>query len=163
MKDPARSFVMTNLVKPLASIACAFVALAAGTAGAQTFQLEVDQTQPLRFQRPVTGVVVGNANIADVIVHDARVLFVVGKSQGTTEITAVDAAGNTVFSGTIQVRPSNVRDMITIQRGKEISTAICQDRCIPNVHSEGTAQGNAPAIAAINARSGFAAGSGSRQ
>jgi Flp pilus assembly secretin CpaC len=154
---------MSNLVKPLASIACAVVALAAGSAAAQSFQLEVDQTQPLRFQRPVTGVVVGNASIADVIVHDARVLFVVGKSQGTTEITAVDAAGNTVFSGTIQVRPARVQDMITIQRGKEISTAICQDRCIPNVHSEGTSQGNVPAIAAINSRSGFAAGSGGRQ
>ncbi|OYU78195.1 MAG: hypothetical protein CFE32_02600 [Alphaproteobacteria bacterium PA3] len=154
---------MSNLVKPLASIACAVVALAAGSAAAQSFQLEVDQTQPLRFQRPVTGVVVGNASIADVIVHDARVLFVVGKSQGTTEITAVDAAGNTVFSGTIQVRPARVQDMITIQRGKEISTAICQDRCIPNVHSEGTSQGNVPAIAAITSRSGFAAGSGGRQ
>ncbi|MCE2890379.1 MAG: pilus assembly protein N-terminal domain-containing protein [Hyphomonadaceae bacterium] len=154
---------MSNFVKPLASIACAFVALAAGSVAAQSFQLEVDQTQPLRFERPVTGVVVGNANIADVIVHDARVLFVIGKSAGTTEITAVDASGRTVFSGTIQVRPTIVRDMITIQRGKEISTAICQERCIPNVHSEGTANGNSPAITAITTRSGFAAGSGSRR
>ncbi len=154
---------MSNLVKPLASIACALVVLASGSAVAQSFQLEVDQTQPLRFQRPVTGVVVGNASIADVIVHDANVLFVVEKSAGTTEILAVDAAGNTVFSGTIQVRPNTVRDMITIQRGKEISTAICQDRCIPNVHSEGTGAGTAPAISAIAARSGFAAGSGGRR
>jgi Flp pilus assembly secretin CpaC len=143
---------MSNLVKPLASIACAFAVLAAGSAGAQSFQLEVDQTQPLRFQRPVTGVVVGNASIADVIVHDANVLFVVGKSVGSTEILAVDAAGNTVFSGTIQVRPTNVRNMITIQ-----------DRCIPNVHSEGTNTGNTPAVSAIAARSAFAAGSGGRQ
>ena len=154
---------MSSLVKPLASIACALVVLTAGSAVAQSFQLEVDQTQPLRFQRPVTGVVVGNASIADVIVHDANVLFVVGKSVGTTEVLAVDAAGKTVFSGTIQVRPTNVRDMVTIQRGKEISTAICQDRCIPNVHSEGTSAGNNSAIAAIGARSGFAAGSGGRQ
>lgn len=154
---------MSNLVNPLASIACAIVALAGGTAAAQSFQLEVDQTQPLRFERPVTGVVVGNASIADVIVHDARVLFVVGKSVGTTEVIAVDGAGHTVFSGTIQVRPTNVRDMITVQRGKEISTAICQERCIPNVHSEGTAAGASPAITAVRARSGFAAGSGSRQ
>jgi hypothetical protein len=115
-------------------------------AAAQSFQLEVDQTQPMRFERPVTGVVVGNAGIADVIVHDAKVLFVVGKSVGTTEIIAVDGAGKTVFSGTIQVRSAHVRDMITIQRGKEISTAICQSRCVPSVHSEGTGPGNAPAI-----------------
>ncbi len=154
---------MSNFVKPLASIACAFVALAAGSAAAQSFQLEVDQTQPLRFERPVTGVVVGNANIADVIVHDARMLFVVGKSTGTTEITAVDGAGRTIFSGTVQVRPANVPGMVTIQRGKEISTAICQERCIANVHSEGTAAGNNAAITAITARSAFAVGSGSRQ
>ncbi|MFM1976603.1 MAG: hypothetical protein RL145_1449 [Pseudomonadota bacterium] len=154
---------MSKFVKPMALIACAFVALAAGPAAAQSFQLEVDQTQPLRFERPVTGVVVGNANIADVIVHDARMLFIIGKSTGTTEITAVDGTGRTVFAGTVQVRPANVRDMITIQRGKEISTAICQERCIPNVHSEGTAQGNVGAITAITGRSGFAAGSGSRQ
>lgn len=154
---------MTNLVKPLASIACAFAVLAAGSAGAQSFQLEVDQTQPLRFQRPVTGVVVGNASIADVIVHDANVLFVVGKSVGATEITAVDAAGNTVFSGRIQVRAATVNDMITIQRGREISTAICQQRCVPNVHSEGTSSPNANAISTITARSTFAAGTGGRQ
>ncbi|MCA3693365.1 pilus assembly protein N-terminal domain-containing protein [Aquidulcibacter sp.] len=154
---------MSNFPKSLALFASAFVVLVASSAAAQSFQLEVDQTQPLRFERPVTGVVVGNASIADVIVHDARVLFVIGKSTGTTEITAVDAAGRTVFSGTVQVRPANVRDMVTIQRGREISTAICQERCIPNVHSEGTTQGNNPAVTAINQRSGFAAGSGSRQ
>ena len=153
---------MFNLDKPLALIAFALVGLATGPAAAQSFQLEVDQTQPMRFERPVTGVVVGNAGIADVIVHDAKVLFVVGKSVGTTEIIAVDGAGKTVFSGTIQVRSAHVRDMITIQRGKEISTAICQSRCVPSVHSEGTGPGNAPAITAIAARSGFAAGSGSR-
>jgi hypothetical protein len=49
--------------------------------------------------------------------------------------------------------------MVTIQRGKEISTMLCQERCIATVHSEATVAGNQAAMSAAASRNAFAAGS----
>ncbi|GBF59203.1 hypothetical protein PbB2_02895 [Candidatus Phycosocius bacilliformis] len=143
-------------------IAAVVFAAATSPAMAQSMQMEIEQTQALHFERPVTGVVIGNAGIADVIVHDPRTLFVVAKSVGSTEVTAVDANGRVVFEARVQVRANRPAGMITIQRGKEISTMVCQERCIATVHAEATEAGNRTAMSAAGSRATFAAGSGSR-
>jgi Pilus formation protein N terminal region len=138
----------------------AFSGLFCGNAMAQAVSINVDQTQPLRFNMPVTGVVVGNAGIADVIVHDSTTLFVIGKSIGTTHVLAVDQRGRTVYSGQVQVRAATPEGLLTIQRGKELSTSICDERCIAYAHSESSAQGLSEAISRATARTGFASGGG---
>jgi Flp pilus assembly secretin CpaC len=130
-----------------------------GLAMAQAVTLEVDQSRPLRFNMPVSGVVVGNAGIADVIVHDPKTIFVIGKSVGETHVLAVDERGRTVFSGNVQVRVNDMPGLMTVQRGRAISTSVCQERCVAVPTAEGTMQGNAEAISAARARSGFAGGS----
>lgn len=152
--------VDTQTVAKSAVVLTALVCLSAGSAHAQAVRLEVDQSQPLRFNSPVTGVVVGNAGIADVIVHDPKTIFVIGKSVGQTHVMAVDARGRTVFSGNVQVRLGDAPGQMTIQRGRVISSAICNERCVAVPSSEATSQGNGEAISAAKARSGFAAGGG---
>jgi Flp pilus assembly secretin CpaC len=144
----------------LASFAATACILFSGTASAQAVSLEVDQTTPLRFTTPVTGVVVGNAGIADVIVHDSKTLFVIGKSVGSTHVLAVDQRGRTVFSGSVSVRATEPEGLLTIQRGRELSTNVCDTRCIAYAHSESGVQGNSDAISRATGRSGFASGSG---
>jgi Flp pilus assembly secretin CpaC len=141
-------------------VAFGFAVLSPVVALAQAVVLEVDQSRPLRFNMPVSGVVVGNAGIADVIVHDPKTIFVIGKSVGETHVLAVDTRGKTVFSGTVQVRTNEMAGMMTIQRGKAISTNVCQERCIAVPSAESTAQGNTEAITAARARTAFAAGGG---
>ena len=134
--------------------------MTAGGANAQSVSVEVDQSKPIRFTTPITGVVVGNAGIADVIVHDSKTLFIVGKSVGSTHVLAVDQRGRTVFSGTVAVRASEINGLLTIQRGREISTNICDERCIAYAHSEAGVQGIADAVTRASSRTAFASGGG---
>jgi Flp pilus assembly secretin CpaC len=129
-----------------------------GSAQAQAVSLEIDQSKPLRFNSPVTGVVVGNAGIADVIVHDPKTLFVIGKSAGRTHVLAVDQRGRTVFSGEVAVRAAQVDNLVSVQRGREISTSICDTRCIAYVDPEATTTGISEAVSRARARSAFASG-----
>lgn len=138
-------------------IALGFIAVSS-VAHAQSMAIEIDQSRPLRFTSPVTGVVVGNAGIADVIVHDPRTLFVIGKSVGTTHVLAVDQRGRTVFSGQVVVRPADINNLLTVQRGREISSSICDERCIAFADSESTQAGMGDAISRARTRSGFAGG-----
>ena len=122
--------------------------------------LEVDQSKPIRFTTAITGVVVGNAGIADVIVHDSKTLFVIGKSVGSTHVLAVDQRGRTVFSGPVVVRASDMAGLVTIQRGRELSTSLCDTRCIAYAHSESGTAGMSDAIARASSRTAFASGGG---
>jgi Flp pilus assembly secretin CpaC len=134
--------------------------LASSLAQAQAVTLEIDQSRPLHFNAPITGVVVGNAGIADVIVHDSKTLFVIGKSVGSTHVLAVDQRGRTVFSGNVAVRASSPQGLLTVQRGRELSTSLCDERCIAYVHSEAGAQGMSDASGRAAARTAFASGGG---
>ena len=55
----------------------AAIALIASPALAHPLSLNIDQSKPLILSRPATGVVVGNASIADVIVHDTKTIIVI--------------------------------------------------------------------------------------
>jgi Flp pilus assembly secretin CpaC len=149
--------IATTLATTCASLVCV---MAAGNAHAQAVSLEIDQSKPLHFNAPVTGVVVGNAGIADVIVHDPKTLFVIGKSVGSTHVLAVDQRGRTVFSGTVMVRASSPEGMLTVQRGRDLTTSICDERCIAYPHPESSAQGLSDAVGRASTRTGFAGGGG---
>jgi Flp pilus assembly secretin CpaC len=139
----------------LLAATCLFIA---GAAQAQAVSLEIDQSKPLHFNSPVTGVVVGNAGIADVIVHDPKTLFVIGKSVGTTHVLAVDQRGRTVFSGTVAVSAAQVQNLLTVQRGRELSTSVCDARCIAYPDSEASAASMTDAASRARSRSVFASG-----
>ena len=67
-------------------------------AAADPLTVKVDQTVPLKLNAPANSVVVGNATVADVSVHDAKTLLVTGKAFGSTNLTVLDRSGNTIFS-----------------------------------------------------------------
>lgn len=143
----------------ISSVLVATIAALASSAGhAQAVNLEIDQSKPLHFNSPVTGVVVGNAGIADVIVHDPKTLFVIGKSVGTTHVLAVDQRGRTVFSGNVAVSAAQVNGLLTVQRGRDLTTSVCADRCIAYPDSEAGTQGLADAATRARSRSAFASG-----
>jgi Flp pilus assembly secretin CpaC len=151
---------MRTLYTVSTALAASMCLFAASSAQAQAISLDIDQSKPIRFTTPITGVVVGNAGIADVIVHDTKTLFVIGKAVGTTHVLAVDQRGRTVFSGEIAVRASDVNGLLTVQRGREISTSICDQRCVASAGPESTASGMSDAVARAKARSAFASGGG---
>nr|HPG89139.1 pilus assembly protein N-terminal domain-containing protein [Hyphomicrobium sp.] len=58
----------------------------APAAAADPLKVRVDQTIPLKLSQAANSVVVGNATVADVAVHDARTLLVTGKAFGSTNL-----------------------------------------------------------------------------
>lgn len=142
----------------IASLFSALFAAAGTPAFAQTVSLEMDQSKPIRLRETATGVVVGNAGVADVIVHDPKVIIILGKSVGATHVLVLGQNGKTLFSGDVIVRAGNEGNILTVQRGKEIQTSLCRTRCIDVVSPESTAGPMQDAANRIKNRDRFTAG-----
>lgn len=102
----------------------------APAAAADPFKVKVDQTVTLKLNQPANSVVVGNATVADVTVHDARTLLVTGKAFGSTNLTVLDRAGNTIYSSQLMVGGED-DDGLTIVRSGATYSYSCVDKCRP--------------------------------
>ncbi len=85
---------MASLFRTLGTAALAMTALlsAHGLAAAQDLTVVADQSQIINLDRPPATVVVGNPTIADVTMQ-GRMMFVHGRVFGSTNIIALDEAG----------------------------------------------------------------------
>ncbi len=110
--------------------ASALVAAACAPAYAESKALDVlvDQTVALKLSAPANSVVVGNAAVIDVAIHDPRTLLITGKGFGSTNLLVLDHAGRTVYSNLMSVS-DNRTDQLTIVRGEGNYTYSCTDRC----------------------------------
>lgn len=118
--------VMKTLVKPaLAALSCLVLA---GAAGAQQLSIEASKTVPLRLSGSASSIVVGNKNIADVAVHDERLIFVTGKSYGTTNLMVFNKAGEEIYSADVVVT-ANSSNLVTINRAGQNQTYDCAPVC----------------------------------
>ena len=103
-------------------------ALFCGIAAAQQFTVETGTTKPLRLAKPASSVVIGNQNIADVAVADPNLVFLTGKSFGTTNLLILDDANNIIYSADIVVT-TNSASLVTINRGGSSFTYDCASDC----------------------------------
>lgn len=102
----------------------------APAAAADPFKVKVDQTVTLKLNQPANSVIVGNASVADVAVHDARTLLVTGKAFGSTNLTVLDRAGNTIYTNQLTVGGED-DDGLTIVRSGATYSYSCVDKCRP--------------------------------
>src|SRR5262245_52814758 len=68
----------------------------APAAFADPFKVSVDQTVALKLAAPANSVVIGNATVADVSVHDANTILITGKAFGSTSLLVLDRAGKAI-------------------------------------------------------------------
>lgn len=113
--------------KFLAALALS-LALAPVAAAADPFTVKVDQTVTLKISAAANSVVLGNATVVDVAVHDARTLLITGKAFGSTNLTVLDRGGNTIYTNQIIVGGENDNG-ITIIRGQGTYSYSCSDKC----------------------------------
>lgn len=106
----------------------ALCAALAPAAAADPFNVKVDETVTLRIGSAANSVIVGNATVADVAVHDARTLLVTGKAFGQTNLTVLDRAGNTIYSAELVVGGEPDAGL-TIVRGGGTYSYSCVDKC----------------------------------
>lgn len=97
---------------------------------ADPFKVNVDQTVAVKLAAPANSVVIGNATVADVTVHDANTLLITGKAFGTTNLVVLDRAGKEIWANTLAVSSNDDNDL-TIVRGGGTYTYSCIDKCRP--------------------------------
>ena len=117
MKNPVRASILG-----LAVIA----AILPASAGELT--VEANKTVPLRLNGSAASVVLGNQNVADVAVHDEHLLFITGKTFGTTNLMIFDRAGNQIYSADVVVTV-NSSNLLTINRSGTNFTYDCAPNC----------------------------------
>lgn len=110
---------------------CAFglaASLMALPAIAGPLTVEANKTVPLKLKGSAASVVLGNRNIADVAVHDEHMIFITGKSFGTTNLMVFDRAGNQLLSTEVVVTVSS-SNLVTVNRNGANYTYDCASAC----------------------------------
>nr|WP_316651430.1 pilus assembly protein N-terminal domain-containing protein [uncultured Gellertiella sp.] len=95
--------------------------------GQDFLKISLDHARVLKLDRSVSKVIVGNDQIADATVADAKTIILTGKSFGTTNLVLLDADGNAIVDENV---------LVTLDEAKTIRVYRQTDRdvlsCAPN-------------------------------
>ena len=109
------------------STAALVIGAAQAHGGAVTVPL--DEVRMVAFGKPVSTIYVGNPAIADITMIDKRHAFVLGKSFGTTNIIALDSAGQQISNDQVVVSGGG-GGVVILQKGSARVTYSCSgERC----------------------------------
>ncbi|PKQ08533.1 MAG: pilus assembly protein CpaC [Alphaproteobacteria bacterium HGW-Alphaproteobacteria-12] len=118
--------VMRRVIAAALGAGC--MALAAGAAQAEAFKVEMNQTKALHLAKPVSTIMVGNPAIADVSVESSKLVYVMGRSFGTTNLVATDSEGNAILDIDVSVIAQGA-STVTLTRGTGQLSYNCTPRC----------------------------------
>jgi Flp pilus assembly secretin CpaC len=99
-------------------------------AAARDIRVALDQAFPIRLTEAAEGVAIGHPTNAGVSVQNHRLLFVTGRSYGTTNLVVVGTGGRVLYSGRIQVVPDET-DVVVVTRAGESARLECTPLCRP--------------------------------
>ena len=106
----------------------AVLVMLCGAAAAQQYTVESGTTKPVRLSKPASSVVIGNQNIADVAVADPQLVFLTGKTFGTTNLIVLDENNNILVSADVVVT-ANSANLVTVNRAGSSFTYDCPGEC----------------------------------
>jgi Flp pilus assembly secretin CpaC len=97
-------------------------------ASADVVTVILDQAQVVKLPERVATLIVGNPLIADVAIQPGNLMVITGKGYGSTNLVALDKAGDMLMQKTIQVQ--GPRDnLIVVYRGVERESYSCTPNC----------------------------------
>ena len=111
-----------------ASVPAQTAAEGASAAAQPLIDIAVDEARVMRLNRAPASVVVGNPLIADAVVEQNGVMFLIGKNYGTTNLIALDVSGKEIANYDVVVRTSG-RNAVSVFRGSERVSLNCSPRC----------------------------------
>lgn len=102
---------------------------ASGAEAPEPIRVVIDKSTAVRTDRAASIVMVGQPEIADVTVENPRLIFVLGRKVGETNLVILDSQGNYILNLPLVVTPEGDRQ-VTIYRGSSgVSTLSCDPRC----------------------------------
>lgn len=126
-------------------------------AQAAGFLVEINQQKALHLSAPATAVMVGNPAIADVTVLGPQLIYVLGRSYGSTNLIALDASGRQITELHVSVTsPSS--STVTLTRGSGQLTYNCTPRCERTVAQGDSSEGFEAASKQTGAAASLASG-----
>lgn len=120
--------------------------LAAGVARAEDgemMRVYMDHARVLKLDRPVSKVIVGNAEVADATVADAKTIVLTGRNFGTTNLVLLDADGNAIVDERILVSIDE-GNTVRVFRQTERSVLSCTPICEQHADRGNNATGSGP-------------------
>ena len=120
---------MNKLAKACAALTG--MAILAGTAFAdhsRKITIEAHKSKALRLKGAASAIVVGNPNFADVAAHSEHLIFITGKTYGTTNLLIFDDAGREIYSADIVVT-NGAADILVVNRAGALNTYDCAGNC----------------------------------
>lgn len=91
----------------------------------------MNHARVLKLDRPVSKVIVGNAQVADVTVSDPKTIVLTGRSFGATNIVLLDADGNAIVDERILVSVDE-GNTVRVYRQTERTVLSCAPNCEAN-------------------------------
>ncbi len=92
-------------------------------------QVTLNKTTILRIARDASTVAIGNPEVADISVESPRLILLVGKQAGETNLLILDASDAEIHDFNLVVVPESARHL-TVHRGAtEVTTFNCEPRC----------------------------------
>jgi Flp pilus assembly secretin CpaC len=110
-----------------ALIGATALAFSSAASAGQLF-VEASKTVPVQLDGAASSIVIGNKNVADVAVHNESLIFVTGKSYGTTNLLIFDKFGRQIYSSDVMVT-TNSTNLVTINRAGQSFTYDCSPNC----------------------------------
>lgn len=106
----------------------------------------MDQARILKLDRDVSKVIVGNADVADVTVADARTIVLTGRSYGATNVVLLDAVGNAILDERVLVSVDEA-NTVRIYKQTDRSVLSCAPNCEAHADSTGSKSSDSSAVA----------------
>ncbi len=106
--------------------------LLAGPTSAEdgTIRIEANYARVIKLDRPISRVIIGNAEIADATVSDAQTIVLTGKKIGTTNLVILDTDGTAVVDEHVLVSLEEFNTM-QVYRQTDRQVLSCTPSCWP--------------------------------
>jgi len=122
-------FVSFKAILAVTVASMAPMVASAGSTG--HYSVELNKTEVVYLPASAGAVVIGNPEIADVSVHSANTIFVVGRGYGETNLVVLDASGQKIMDADIQVVNNLPAHGVRLYNGKQRETYSCAPYCQP--------------------------------
>jgi Flp pilus assembly secretin CpaC len=127
-RDMRTKFLTPTLIPALAAALAASLYAGAAAVAETGIEVVMNQAKIVKLTRDASTIVIGNPEIVDATVQDARTIVLTGKGFGVTNLVVLDADGGPVVDQSVFVSRSDANSLRVYRRAK-VQTLSCTPFC----------------------------------